>query len=132
MRRSATHRASRLLYTGIGFLWAGLGVVGAFVPLLPSTVFLIVAAWCFGRGDPRLYRRLRRHPLFIPVREWRAGRGLSAAAKVGAVSSIALTFSLSIVLAVESPLLKVVLAGLALGLSVYLLRQPTSKPLGPN
>ncbi len=119
--------AVRLLFTAVGWFWVGLGVVGAFVPLMPSTVFLILAAWCFARGNPRLYRRLRRHPLFAPVRAWQAGRGLSAAAKVAAVGSITLTFALSLVFVVESSLLRVGLAGLALGLCVYLLRQPTSK-----
>lgn len=127
--RKRSQAATRALFTAAGCLWVGLAVVGAAVPLMPSTVFLIAAAWCFARGNARLYRRLRRHPLYAPVRDWQAGRGLSAAAKVAAVGSITLSFSLSLVFVVESPLLKVLLAGLALGLCAYLLGQPTRGPL---
>lgn len=128
MRHSAARKATLTFFTGIGLFCMGLGVVGAFVPLMPSTVFLIVAAWFLTRGNPRLYRRLRRHPLFAPVRDWQAGHGLSTTTKVVAVSSIILSFSLSIVFVVQL-LLKILLAGFALGLSTYLLRQPTRKPL---
>ena len=124
-------RATRALFTAAGCLWVGLAVVGAVVPLMPSTVFLIAAAWCFARGNARLYRRLRRHPLYAPVRAWRAGRGLSVPAKVAAISSITLTFSLSIIFIVQQPFLKMLLAGFALGLCAYLVRQPTSRVLRP-
>ena len=131
MHRSAADfkKVSRILFSGVGLLFIGLGVVGAFLPLMPSTVFLIIAAWCFARGNPRLYRQLRRHRAFAPVRDWQKGRGLSAGAKVAALSSITLTFSLTIIFVIEQPLFRVLLAGFALGLSVYLLRQPSSKPL---
>ena len=95
---------------------------------MPSTVFILVAAWCFARGDPRLLRRLRRHRVFGPaLKDWRAGRGLSARAKVAAALSITLTFGFSIGF-VEPPLVKLLLALFALGLVAYLLRQPTSRP----
>lgn len=134
MRRSAAglKKVNRALLAGIGFICVGLGVIGAFLPLMPSTVFLIVAAWCFARSNPRLYRELRRHRAFAPVGDWQEGLGLSATAKVAAISSITLTFSLSIAFAVQQPLLRLVLAGFALGLVVYLLQQPTSRPLKPR
>ncbi len=120
---------ARVLFTGLGVVCVSLGFVGAFLPLVPSTVFILVAAWCFARGDPRLLRRLRRHRLFGPaLKDWRAGRGLSARAKVAAVVSITLTFGISIGFVIEPPLLKLLLALFALGLITYLLRQPTSRP----
>lgn len=133
MHHSATGlKLSRAFFTGSGLLCVGLGVVGAFVPLMPSTVFLIVAAWCLARGNPRLYRRLRRHRAFAPVRDWQLGRGLSAAAKLAALGSITVTFSLTIVFVIEHPLVKFLLLSFALGLSIYLLLQPTRRPLNQN
>jgi len=106
--------------------------VGAFVPLVPSTVFFLLAAWCFSRSSPVLHRWLRQHPVVgPPLRDWRAGRGLSARAKVAAVVSIALTFSFSIALVTTRPLVRLLLALFALGLVTYLLRQPTSRPWRP-
>lgn len=120
----------RIFLTGLGFLCVLLGFIGAFLPLVPSTPFLIVAAWCFSRSNPRLHRHLRQHRLFgAALRDWHAGRGLSAGAKVAAVTSITLTFALSIGFVVERPLVRMLLALLAFGLITYLLRQPTSRPL---
>ncbi|CAA9587314.1 MAG: hypothetical protein AVDCRST_MAG86-3998 [uncultured Truepera sp.] len=120
-------RFARPLLTGLGTFCVILGFVGAVVPLLPSTVFFIVAAWCFARGNPRLHRWLRRHPLVgPPLRNWREGRGLSARAKTLAVVSITLTFALSIGFVVQQPLVRVLLGLFAVGLITYLLRQPTS------
>ena len=124
---------ARVLYTGLGLACVFLGFVGAFLPLVPSTVFILIAAWCFSRGNPRLLRRLRRHRVFGPaLQDWRAGRGLSARAKVAAALSITLTFGISIGFVAEPPLLKLLLALFALGLITYLLRQPTSRPRPPG
>ncbi len=120
---------SRVLITGLGLVCVLLGFIGAFVPLMPSTVFILAAAWCFARGNPRLLRRLRRHRVFGPaLRDWRAGRGLSARAKAAAVVSITLSFGFSIGFIVDPPLVKLLLALFALGLVAYLLKQPTSRP----
>lgn len=106
---------ARVFFTGLGLACVSLGFGGAFLPLVPSTVFILVAAWCFARGDPRLLRRLGRHRVFGPaLRDWRAGRGPSARAKVAAALSITLTF------------------GFSIGLITYLLRQPASRPRTPS
>lgn len=126
---SRPKQPARLLFTGLGLLCVLLGFVGALLPLVPSTVFVLIAAWCFARGNPRLLRRLRQHRLFGPaLRDWRAGRGLSARAKVAAVTSITLTFAFSLGFVVEGTPVRVGLAMFALGLVVYLLSQPTSRP----
>lgn len=107
-----------------------LGVLGAFLPLLPSTVFFIVAAWALARSHPPLQRRLLEHPLLgPPLRDWGAGRGLSARAKLLAALSITLTFTVTIGFVIEPLWLRVALGVLALSLITYLLRQPTRKAL---
>jgi uncharacterized membrane protein YbaN (DUF454 family) len=132
MRRAPSHlkQLLRVLLTGLGLLCVLLAFIGAFLPLVPSTPFLIVAAWCFSRSNPRLHRRLRQHSIFGPaLRDWQTGRGLSAGAKVAAVVSITLAFGLSIGFVVEQPIIKILLVLFAVGLITYLLRQPTSRPL---
>lgn len=131
MRRtpSRSKGPSRVFFTGFGLLCVSLGFVGAFLPLVPSTVFILLAAWCFARGNLRLLRRLRRHRVFGPaLKDWRAGRGLSTRTKVAAVVSITVTFGFSTGFVVEAPLLKLPLALFALGLITYLLKQPTTRP----
>jgi uncharacterized membrane protein YbaN (DUF454 family) len=61
--RSRLHRWS---LAGLGVVCVGLGAVGVFLPGLPTTIFLIVASWCFARSCPWLEERLVRVPLFRP------------------------------------------------------------------
>ena len=83
---------SRLLRAGyILFGWAMLvlGVVGIFVPLLPTTPFLLLAAWAFCRSSPRLYDRLLAHPcLGAYVRNFREYRAIPLRAKIISVTLI--------------------------------------------
>jgi len=60
----------RWLYAALGLLFVGLGVLGAILPGLPTTIFLIGATWCFARSFPELSDRLLGIPLFRPFRAW--------------------------------------------------------------
>jgi uncharacterized membrane protein YbaN (DUF454 family) len=60
------------LWVAAGLFFLGLGVLGVFVPLLPTTPFLLLASACLLRGSSRLHRRLLRHPLLgSPIRHYR-------------------------------------------------------------
>jgi len=81
----------RLLYLMIGWIFTGLGFVGAFLPILPTTPFLLVAVWAFSKSSPKLRHWLFTHPQFGPyIRDW---------FEKGAISRKAKFFSLSMMLA---------------------------------
>ena len=115
----------RALWLVLGLLFMGLGIVGAFLPVMPTTVFLLIAAFFFARSSPRFYNWLLNNRTFGPlVRDWRAGLGLPLRAKVLAVSLIGVTVGSSI-LVVPPVWLKLLLLAVALGVSAYLLTRPT-------
>jgi uncharacterized membrane protein YbaN (DUF454 family) len=81
----------RLLWLGAGMLSLGTGVVGIFLPLLPTTPFVLLAAFCFSRASSRCERWLVEHPRFGPmVRDWREHHALPLRAKQLAWTMMAL------------------------------------------
>ena len=85
----------RPIYLIFGFLMLALGVIGAFLPVMPTTIFLILAAWCFARSSPRLETWLMQHPVFgSTLRSWRESGAISRRVKVIACLGIAFGFAL--------------------------------------
>ncbi len=92
---------TRMLWLIGGWLALAIGLIGIFVPLLPTTPFVLLAAGCFSRGSPRVERWLLEHPRLGPaVRDWRAHRAVPLPAKqlatvMMAISSIGAFFMLA-------------------------------------
>lgn len=85
----------RLFYLIAGLLLVALGIIGAFLPLMPTTILLILAAWCFARSSPRLEAWLLNHRQFGPtLRAWRDTGAISRRSKMMACSGMTLGFAL--------------------------------------
>ena len=77
------------LYNAAGVLALLLGIVGLFLPLLPTTPFLLLASWCFARGSNRLHDWLLSHRVFGEyLRNFEAGRGIPLKAKILATAML--------------------------------------------
>ncbi len=95
--RSWMRDPRRWAWAGAGLGSVSLGWLGVFVPGLPTTVFLLLASYCFARSCPWLEDRLLRVPVFAPyMRALDAGHGLSRQAAVKAVSSLWVSLSVSV------------------------------------
>lgn len=82
--------AGRLVWLVLGLGLTALGLIGALVPLMPTTIFLILAAACFARSSPRLEAWLLNHPRFgAALRNWRSHRAVPRRAKQMAVVGMA-------------------------------------------
>lgn len=78
------------MWWAFAYIALGLGIVGVVVPLMPTTVFILIAAYCAARGSDTLHRKLLEHRVFGPmIRDWQATGAVSRKAKYMAVGSMA-------------------------------------------
>ncbi|HHA2896466.1 TPA: YbaN family protein [Stenotrophomonas maltophilia] len=85
----------RWLWFALGWLMVGLGVIGALLPVMPTTIFLILAVGCFARSSPKFEQRLLAHPRYGPsLRLWREQGAVSRKGKAFASAGMALGFAL--------------------------------------
>jgi uncharacterized membrane protein YbaN (DUF454 family) len=119
----------RLVWFAGGWAAVALGGLGIVVPGLPTTVFFIIAAWCFSKSSPRFEQWILDLPRIGPmVRAHRAGEGMPRGAKAWAIGMMVLFGSLS-AFAVDSPAISItILALVAIGAWYITTRVPTQDP----
>jgi hypothetical protein len=122
----------RVLYLCAGILCVGLAYLGALLPGLPTTPWVLLASYCFARSSPRLERWLKRSPIFGRLlRDWDEHRGIRRPVKVVAVLMVVTVVSLSVTFGRLPLWVKCVIAGLALiGLCVIVFVVPTIRGEG--
>lgn len=96
--RLAGSGAARWWFLGFGHVSLVLAVLGAILPLLPCTPFLLLAAACYARGSVRFYNWLLNHRTFGPaIVNWKRERAISVKHKAMAIAMIVATIALSVV-----------------------------------
>lgn len=113
-----------------GLLAVGMAYLGAILPGLPTTPWVLLASYCFARSSPRLQRWLRRTPVFSGlIHDWERHRGIRRPIKVVSVCLVVAVVSASIVFGPLPVWLKWVIGGLAaVGISVIVFVVPTVQP----
>ncbi|MBS1713392.1 MAG: YbaN family protein [Armatimonadetes bacterium] len=114
----------RRVWASVGLVFVGLGFVGAFVPGMPTTVFLIVALYCFKRGSAKFEKWLLEHRVFGPtLRDWEQYRGMRAKSKRAALLVMWPCLAVScLVLLQRPPILAIVFASGVIATWVILTR----------
>ncbi|WP_147158435.1 YbaN family protein [Novosphingobium sediminis] len=86
----------RHIWTAAGLMFVGIGAVGAVLPLLPTVPFLLLALFCFARGNPAWEKRLLDHPTYGPLLlDWRQRRAIPRRAKWAALIAMGISVAVT-------------------------------------
>lgn len=112
----------------LGYASTALAALGVFLPLLPTTPFLLLAVWSFARSNPAMAGRLYAHPSFGPLlTAWRDQRAIPRGAKGLALTMLVLSYGFTVW--VSKGLVVPVLAGVPTAcVALYLLGRPSPCP----
>ncbi|MFC1875144.1 YbaN family protein [Chloroflexota bacterium] len=118
----------RALLIIVGTIFVGLGIVGIFIPILPTTPFLLLAAACYSKGSQRFYHWLLSNRWFgAYIDNYRQKRGMPLKVKIVTVALLWLTIGVSVAFAVQSLAVKIILVLIAVGVSIHILSIKTLK-----
>ena len=118
-------KAARLFLVCFGWLCVGMGLVGIVVPGLPTTLFIILAAWAFSRSSEKFQFWLITHPRFGPaVRDWRDRGAVPRKAKVFAVVMMTTSFVLTLLFMNVDWRLLTIMAVTMIGAGIYVCTRP--------
>ncbi len=121
----AASRWKRTGYMVLGFAMLVLGLIGALLPVMPTTIFLILAAWFFGRSSPRLEAWLLNHPRFGPsLRQWREEGAIPRRIKIIACTGMAIGYGVFWFSVRPGTLLALIVALLIGASAVYVITRP--------
>jgi uncharacterized protein len=114
-------RVTQPLLIVLGSLCVGLGVIGIFVPVMPTTVFFLLSAYFYARSSQRFYDGLLNNRWFgAYIRNYRAGRGVPLRQKVFTLVVLWLTLGYTGIFVVASVWVRLILALIAVGVTVHL------------
>lgn len=114
----------RILWLLAGIVSFLLGLIGAFVPLLPTVPLMLLAAYFFARSSERLHHWLITHPRFGPaIQEWSDRRAIARPAKWAATLSMIAGFALSVAIGLR-PALLALQAAVLLGAALFIWTRP--------
>jgi len=118
----------RIVFLCLGWFFVALGVIGAFLPVMPTTPFLLVAVACFTRSSPRLEAWLLNHKTFgPPLRNWQEHGGISRRAKIMAICLMAASYAGFWFGSHPAPWLAVLVAAVMLGSSAFIITRPDGR-----
>lgn len=117
----------RPLYFALGVAFLGIGMVGVFLPLIPTTGPVLLAAFMFARSSERMHRWLVEHPRFGRfISDFQSGRGIPLRTKIVAVTAMSAAFTYTIVWAVPHTVPRVLVGCVWAWAAWYVLHLPTA------
>jgi uncharacterized membrane protein YbaN (DUF454 family) len=120
---------TKYFYLITGFILVGVGIIGIFLPLLPTTIFLILASVCFLKSSPKANEWLRNHKILgVYIDNYQNKTGLTRNAKIANIITLWTSISLSAFLLTDELYIRIILLVIAIGVTIHLLMIKTKKP----
>jgi uncharacterized membrane protein YbaN (DUF454 family) len=117
-----TSRFMRGVLIVCGTICVGLGILGIFLPLMPTTVFLLMAAACYARSSDRFHRRLVEHPVLGPYIQHR--RGLTTRQKTYILTALWVSLAITMVFTARAAWMRALLMLVGAGVTLHIARIP--------
>jgi len=123
----------KAVLVGLGWLSLAVGIVGIFLPILPTTPFVILAAFLFSKGSTRLHRWLVSRRYVGPaVVEWEQHGVIRMRAKLWATAAIAVLFANTLVFVPVAPWIKAAVAATGSAVLAFIWTRPSLPAIGPG
>ena len=118
----------RRLLIVAGTFFLVLGIIGIFLPILPTTPFLLLAAWCYVRSSKRFYNWLITNKWFgTYIKNYQEGKGVPLKVKVLSIFFLWLTILLSAIFIINNFYIRIILILIAVGVTIHILTIRTLK-----
>ena len=115
-----------------GTISLGLGAVGVFLPILPTTPFLLLSAACYYKGSERMHRWLLSNKLFGSyIRNYKEGKGISLTAKILTLFLLWITIFFSAFYMIRNFPIQIVLFAIAIAVTIHVITLPTFRKAHP-
>ena len=116
----------KAIFIVAGTISLGFGAAGIFLPILPTTPFLLLSAACYYKGSERMHRWLLNNKLFGSyIRNYKEGKGISQAGKVFTIFLLWIAICFSTLLMVNNYIVQIVLFAIAIAVTIHVITLPT-------
>ncbi len=128
-KRTTPEACKKTIFLVLGWLFFALGVIGAFLPVMPTTLFMIMALWAFANGSEELHNWLYNHPKFgAALQHWDQHRVIPLHAKIAAMGGMGISLIYVVIFSEASTLaMFAAISFIAIG-AVYVLSRPSKAP----
>ena len=112
-----------------GTIFVGIGILGIFLPLLPTTVFFLLAAWCYARSSQKYYLWLHHNKYFGKyLKNYREGRGVTRSVKISTIIILWCGILYSMFTVMDHLWVKGILFIIGVGVTIHIIVIPTYNP----
>jgi hypothetical protein len=118
--------SARLILLAFGWIFLSLGIIGAFLPIMPTTPFALLAAYCFSKSSPKLHQWILSRPVLGPlIKDWESSGIIRPRAKVMATLMMSLLFGYALFFVPVANWIRIIVASSGIAVLVFIWTRPS-------